>query len=103
MELKIEKHQCPYKISWIKKEAKTLISNVCRVTFSIGKYYQDETLCDMVEMDGCHLRLERPWQSDVDTTYKGRDNLYSFCWQDRKIILMPAEDTATSSQRIEKK
>lgn len=82
---------------------KTQISNVCCVTFSIGKYYQDEALCDVIEMDACHILLRRPWKFDVDATYKGRDNLYYFWWRDRKIVLMPPEDKATSSQRVEEK
>jgi hypothetical protein len=46
-------------------------------------------LCDVVEMDACHVLLGRPWQYDVDATYKGRDNVYLFWWHGKKIILVP--------------
>lgn len=60
--------------------------------FSIEKSYQDEFVCDVVEMDAFHILLGRPWQFDVYATYKGRDNVYSLWWQDRKIILLPVRD-----------
>ena len=34
--LKTEKHLSPYKISWIKKGTETLVTQQCRVTFSMG-------------------------------------------------------------------
>ena len=47
-------------------------------TFSIGKCYVDEVVCDVVEMDACHLILGRPWQYHVDATHKCKDNVYVF-------------------------
>jgi hypothetical protein len=43
-------------------------------------------MCDVVEMDACHVLLGRPWQYDVNATYKGRDNVYLFWWPGKKII-----------------
>ena len=41
----------------------------------------------MVEMDACHVILGRPWQFDVDATYKGRDNVYVFMKGGHKVVL----------------
>ena len=53
----------------------------------MGKYYVDEVVCDVVEMDACHLILGRPWQYDIDATHRCEDNVYLFFRNDRKIIL----------------
>ena len=39
----------------------TLVTQQCRVTFFMGKCYVDEVVCDVVEMDACHLILGIPW------------------------------------------
>ena len=49
--LKIKKH--PSKIGWIKKGTETLVTQLCHVTFSMGKCYVDEVVCDVIEMDAC--------------------------------------------------
>ncbi|XP_030941580.1 uncharacterized protein LOC115966493 [Quercus lobata] len=90
--LKTEKHPAPYKISWIKKAMETLVTQQCRITFSMVKCYIHEVVCDVVEMDACHLILGRPWQYDVDTTHRCKDNVYVFFKNDRKIVLDPIEE-----------
>jgi predicted SprT family Zn-dependent metalloprotease len=59
--LKTEKHLAPYKIRWIKQGTEILVTESCRFTFLIGKHYSDSILCDVVEMDACHLILGRYW------------------------------------------
>lgn len=73
------------------------VNSLCCVSFSIEKFYQDEVICDVVKMDACHILFGRPWQFDVDATYKGCDNVYSFWWQDKKIILLPIRDTGPNT------
>ena len=38
------------------------------VEFSLGDF-KDKVLCDIVEMDACHLLLGRPWKYDIDAMY----------------------------------
>ena len=58
----------------------------------MGKCYVDEVICDVVEMDACHLILGRPWQYDVDATHRCKDNVYMFFKNGRKIVLGPIKE-----------
>ncbi|PKU62072.1 RNA-directed DNA polymerase [Dendrobium catenatum] len=89
LQLKTTKSSHPYKISWVKKGMDIAVTDMCRVNFSIGKHYVCEVLCDVLDMDVCHIILGRPWQFDVGATYDGRANSYSFDWKGRKLKLVP--------------
>ncbi|XP_028555177.1 uncharacterized protein LOC114580768 [Dendrobium catenatum] len=89
LHLKTTHNPSPYKISCVKKGVEIAVTEMCRVTFSIGKSYVCEVLCDVLDMDICHLILGRPWQFDVGVVYDGRANTYSFEWKQHKIRLLP--------------
>ncbi|XP_024190208.1 uncharacterized protein LOC112194195 [Rosa chinensis] len=40
-------------------------------------------------MDACHILFGRPWKYDMDVTYKGRDNVMLFMWNNHKIAMAP--------------
>ena len=87
--LRTEPHPNPYHISWITDEIYVKVTDSCLVKFSIGGKYFDEILCDVVDMDACHLLLGRPWQSDLDANHKGRDNIFVFFKNGQKFVLNP--------------
>ncbi|XP_028551072.1 uncharacterized protein LOC110094610 [Dendrobium catenatum] len=89
LQLKTTKNPNPYRISWVKRGIDIQVSEMCRVNFSIGKHYNSEVLCDVLDMDVCHLILGRPWQFDTGVIYDGRANAYAFEWKGRKLKLLP--------------
>ncbi|XP_028555630.1 uncharacterized protein LOC110104616 [Dendrobium catenatum] len=103
LQLKTVKNAHPYKISWVKRGVEILVSESCQVTFSIGKQYVCEVLCDVLDMDVCHLILGRPWQFDVGAIYDCRANVYSFVWNGRRLRLLPtANETKSKLQQPQK-
>ena len=74
------------------------ITKQYNLPLSLGKYYHSNVLCDVVDMDASHVLLGRPWQFDVDSTHKGKENSYSFTWNKRKIIILPTQSDHNTSK-----
>ncbi|XP_020703199.2 uncharacterized protein LOC110114610 [Dendrobium catenatum] len=96
LQLKTTKNPHPYKISWVKKGVDISVTDMCRVSFSIGKSYMSEVLCDVIDMDVCHIILGRPWQYDSGAIYDCRHNTYSFEWKGKKLKLLPNATTSST-------
>ncbi|XP_022866404.1 uncharacterized protein LOC111386181 [Olea europaea var. sylvestris] len=87
--LQTEKHPKPYKLAWLKRGNDVEVSQRARISFSIRPTYKDQVLCDVVEMDACHLLLGRPWQFDRHSLHDGYTNTYNFLFGGKKIVLLP--------------
>ncbi|CAL2270715.1 unnamed protein product [Prunus armeniaca] len=98
LQLSTEPHVSPYSLGWVTKGPSVRVAETCRVPLSIGKHYRDDVFCDVIDMDACHILLGRPWQFDVDATFKGRDNVILFSWNNRKIAMAT---TKPSKQSVE--
>ena len=61
----------------------------CKVPISIGKFYKDEVMCDVVDMEVTYVLLDSPWLWDRDVMHKGCDNVYKFTWKLHRIIMFP--------------
>lgn len=78
------------------------MKKVCRVPFSIEKIYKGDLVCDVKNMDACHLLLGRSWQFDVNALYRERDNVYEFWWNRKKVHLVPLTNKKKNSKAKEK-
>ena len=67
-----------------------MVTDLCHVPLSIGKFSEDYVACDVVDMDNCHILLGRPCQHDVDATHKGKKNIYMFSWKGKRVALKPS-------------
>ena len=92
LNLKIEPHQTPYKLTWLKKGNQVKISKRCLVSLSIGSIYKDKIWCNVVDMDTYHILLGRPWQYDRNVVHDGKRNTYSFMFNNTKIVLLPNKE-----------
>ncbi|XP_074305672.1 uncharacterized protein LOC141640893 [Silene latifolia] len=89
LSLPTQEHPNPYKLRWLSKGSEVRVDKQCIVPFSIGKVYKDEILCDVVPMDACHLLLGRPWEFDRNTTHQGKENVYVFKHNGKRVTLTP--------------
>jgi hypothetical protein len=91
MELDTIAHMSPYKVSWLQKGHRVIVTKQCLVEFKIGGY-KDEILFDVIPMDFCHLLMGRPWQYDINVVHNGRKNTYTLEKNGRTHMLLQIED-----------
>ncbi|XP_056158507.1 uncharacterized protein LOC130134829 [Syzygium oleosum] len=89
LKLPTTKHPQPYKLQWLNQGNDLKVTKRALISFSIGKNYRDQVLCDVIPMDACHLLLGRPWQYDMNAVRDGHKNTYSFRKEQKCITLLP--------------
>ena len=57
-------------------------------------------LCDVVEMDACHIHLGTPWLFDRQVYYDGKENTYEFRKDGQWYKLTPMKENAVNATKI---
>ena len=66
-------HVNPYNVSWLNKGQHVIVDEQAYVDFEIGDY-KDKVLCEILQMDACHLLLGCPWLFDTKSIDDGEKN-----------------------------
>ena len=74
------------------------IAQRCLVSIQIGDY-KDEIYCNVLPLNVAHVLLGRPMLYDLNVTNFGKDNIYSFKYKLKNIILRPAEPKGCNGKR----
>ena len=85
--LKRMRHPYPYQIGWLEGEHALEVKDQCLVDFQIGQY-KDQVLCDIVDMNSCHVLLGRPWQYDCRAMHDYFRNVFTIEKGGRKFSLI---------------
>jgi hypothetical protein len=91
-------HPNPYHVSWLNKGQQVTVTEQCLLNFQIGSF-QEQVLCDVIEMDACHILLGRPWLFDRQVHHDGKENTYEFKKDGQRYKLTPMlEDTVATTR-----
>ena len=97
LNLKVEPHPNPFRVAWV-NDYTLPVTQRCLVSIQMGDY-KDEIYCEVLPMDGAHVLLGRPWLYDLNVTNFGKDNIYSFKYKGKNIILRPAKPKDCNGKR----
>jgi hypothetical protein len=93
--LKIIPHPNPYKVSWLKRGQQVTVVEQCLLSFQI-RNFSEQVFCDIVDMDACHVLIERPWLFDIKVFHDGRKNTYEFLKDGKRYRLESMVETKLS-------
>ena len=74
------------------------VTQRCLVSIQRGDY-KDEIYYEVLPMDIAHVLLGRPWLYDLNVTNFDKDNIYSFKYKGKNIILRPAKPKGCNGKR----
>ena len=102
LNLKCEPHPNPYRVSWLQKGQQVTMTGQCLLKFHIWDF-KEKVLCDVVEMDACHILLRRPWMLERKVFHDGRENSYEFVQKGQRYKLTPMRENGGSNRNNCKK
>ena len=74
------------------------VTQRCLVSIQMGDY-KDEIYCEVLPIDVAHVLLGHLWLYDLNVTNFGKDNIYSFKYKGKNIILRPAKPKVCNGKR----
>ena len=96
LNLKVEPHPNPFRVAWVNDHTFP-VAQRCLVSIQIWDY-KDEIYCNLLPIDVAYVLLGRPWLYDLNVTNFGKDNIYSFKYKGKNIILIPAKPKAWNGE-----
>ena len=75
-----------------------LIAQRCLVSIQMGDY-KDGIYCNVLPMDVAHILSGHLWLYDLNVTNFGKDNIYSFKYKGKNIILTPTKPKGCNGKR----
>ena len=78
----------PLQLKWLDNKASGSVGKQSLVTLTIGSY-QDQILCDVLDMSACHILLGRPCQYDRRVKHDGYTNTYTLRHEGKMNELIP--------------
>ena len=90
LSLKRVRHPQPYRIGWLQGKHALEVREQCLVDFYIGQY-KDQVLCDIMDMNSCHMILGRPLQYDYRAMHEFVKNVITILKDVQKHALMPLQ------------
>ena len=97
LNLKVEPHPNPFRVAWVNDHTLP-VGQRCLLSIQMGDY-KDEIYYDVLPMDVAHVLLGCPWLCDLKVTNFGKDNIYSFKYKGKNIILRPAKPKGCNGKR----
>ena len=97
LNLKAEPHPNPFRVAWVNDHTLP-VTQRCLVSIQMGDY-KDEIYREVLPIDVAHVLLGCPWLYDLNVTNFGKDNIYSFKYKGKNIILRPAKPKVCSGKR----
>jgi len=88
-------HPKPYSLKWLNDGGSIKVTKQALISFSIGKKYRDNVLCDVVPVSTYHILLGQPRQFERHIMHDGFKNTYYLLIEKETIVqnlLPPNQD-----------